>query len=167
MYATALKWSALVGGVALAIGAIFFLGSSYKDSQWQSKWDKAELAKARAIDALKTEIGTKEDQHRDENSKLRAEIQERERLHAVAVAAVRAEYVQRVRLSESRALVYQRQAEGGTAQCRSLADHAARLDRSLEEGRSVVRELRIVVGQRDDAIRSLSTQILADRKLFE
>lgn len=167
MYTTALKWLGLVGGVALLIGAIFFLGSNYKDAQWEAKWAQDKLEYSREIDRLKDVTRTKEQEHATETSKLQSKIAEQVRLHEVALAAVRAEFTQRLRSSETRAGIYQRQAEAGPAQCRDLAAHAARLDRALEEGRGLVQELRLTVGQRDNAIRSLSDQIRADRKLFE
>lgn len=167
MYTTALKWLGLVGGVALLIGAIFFLGSSYKDAQWEAKWAADKLEYSREITRLQGETRTKEQEHATETSRLQTQIADQDRLHTLALAAVRTEFTQRLRTSEARAGIYQRQAEAGPAQCRDLAAHAARLDRSLEEGRGLVQELRLTVGQRDNAIRSLSDQIRADRKLFE
>lgn len=167
MYTTALKWLGLVGGVALLIGAIFFLGSNYKDAQWEAKWAQDKLEYSREITRLQGEVRTKEQNHAVETSRLQSQIAEQARLHTVAIAAVRAEFSQRLRTSEARAGIYQRQAEAGPTQCRDLATHAARLDRSLEEGRGLVQELRLTIGQRDNAIHTLSDQIRADRKLFE
>lgn len=167
MYTTVLKWTGLVGGVALLIGAIFFLGSSYKDSQWEAKVATEKLEYSREINRLQAVVRTKEQEHAAETSRLQSQIAEQNRLHEVALAAVRTQLTQRLRTSEARAGVYQRQAEAGPAQCRDLAAHAAQLDRSLEQGRGLVQELWLTVGQREGAIRSLSEQIRADRKLFE
>lgn len=167
MWSAILRWSLLIAAIASFIGAIFFLGSHMKDVEWQAKWNKAEVERQEAIDAVKTEYRTKEEAHAVEASRLQTQIADQARLHQVALAAVRAELDKRVRSSEQRALVYQRQAEADPAQCRDLADHAARLDGSLEQGRSLVQELRLTLGQRDNEIRSLSQQINADRQLFE
>ena len=55
----------------------------------------------------------------------------------------------------------------GPLQCQSLAEHAGRLDRSLEEGRAVVQELRAALGQCAKHAGTLSTQITTDRNLYE
>ena len=81
--------------------------------------------------------------------------------------AISSQYSARLQQSEQRAKVYQRQAEGGATECRSLASHAARLDNSLEQGRQLVEELRATVRLRDGQIIELSNQIRADRKLLE
>lgn len=48
----------------------------------------------------------------------------------------------------------------------NLASHAARLDRSLEEGRRMVAELSATLRQRDDQLRAVSKQLENDRSLF-
>lgn len=167
MYTTALKWLGLIGGVALLIGAIFFLGSSYGESKIQAEWTAEKLEYSREVNRLQAQVRTKEQEHATETSHLQSQIAEQTRVHTLALAAVRTQLGDRLRTSEARAGVYQRQAEAGPAECRSLADHAAKLDRALEEGRGLVQELGLTLGQRENDIRSLSDQIRSDRKLFE
>lgn len=167
MWTAIARWSLLAASIALVSGAIFSFGSSYKDAQWQAKWTQEKLAQANEINRLKTEYGAKEDEHRKKNSELEARIGDQKKVHEVAIAAVLAEYGERLRKSETRANVYQRQAQSGPVGCQRLADHAAELDRSIEQGRSLVQELRLTLGQRDEHVRALSEQIINDRKLFE
>lgn len=142
--------------------------SGFKDgaASVQEKWDEDTDRYNTEIDRLKGIIATKEEDHRKENQRITHELAEADKRYQVELARADAEYQRRVQLSSQRATIYQHQAEGGAAQCRDLASHAAKLDSSLEEGRSLVRELRGTVELRDGQIRALSDQILNDRKLF-
>lgn len=161
-------------GYGLAIAAALFLGS--KVYGWifdrgaesvQVLWDKETADYNAEIARLKTEFNDKEVAHRDTNRKLNDDLAQARLDNANALAAAQLDFAQRLRNSEQRSAVYQRQAQGGTAQCGDLANHAARLDASLEEGRFVVRELRDLVGLRDRQILALSAQIRNDRTLIE
>lgn len=133
----------------------------------QAEWDKQTREYENEIDRLRGEIATKEADHRTENTRITHELAEANRKHDVEVATLQSDFARRLQLSSQRSTVYQSQAEGGAAECRSLASHAGRLDASLEEGRSLVRELRTTLGLRDQQIQSLSDQIRNDRKLME
>ena len=78
-----------------------------------------------------------------------------------ADTAARVSAAKRVRdAAEGRAASYLRRAEAGEASCRVLADSAAKLDRSLAEGRGLVAELGGVVRERDSQIEFLSKLLL-------
>ena len=68
-----------------------------------------------------------------------------------------------MRNHQERAELYKRKAEGSEVERGSLASHAAELDRSLEEGRRVVKDLRTTVEQRDTELILLGTHL----KTFE
>jgi hypothetical protein len=87
--------------------------------------------------------------------------------HETTLASQRAVFDQRLLQSDRRAQVYQRQAQAGAAAQRDLASHAAQLDRALEEGRDLVRELGSTLGLRDHQLKLLGDQIRADRQLLE
>lgn len=162
------------GGIAILVLGLMVWGGmalhgSIKDSgraEVQALWDADKKAHEVEITKLKEDYALREEAHRTENRRISHELSEAKLEHANAIAAVRNDYLVRLRTSEKRAGIYQRQAEGGAAERRSLAEHASRLDASLEEGRSLVRELRETLGLRDRQIRSLSEQILNDRQLF-
>lgn len=158
----------LVMALLFLLGSwIYNTGSAHGASVVQAKWDKQQKANDQAIQALKDEYASKEETHRNENRKITHELAEAQKSYEVALAKQRAEYDRRMQLSTNRATIYQRQVESGAAQCRSLASHAAELDRTLEEGRSLVRELRDTLGLRDRQLILLGSQIKADRAILE
>lgn len=163
------KWVYLivVGATALALWGTYSLGSSSGEASVQKKWDDQKIADLREANRLKDENALKEAKHRTEVDDLQKELRDAKSSHESELARIDAEYADRLRKSEGRAAIYQRQAEGGAAQCRSLASHAARLDASLEEGRQLVEELRATLGLRDRQLIQLGEQIKADRRLFE
>ena len=71
-----------------------------------------------------------------------------------------------MQLVEQRASRYQRLAKGGAVEQANLASHAARLSRSLKEGRRMVAELSATLRQRDYQLRAVSKQLENDRSLF-
>lgn len=159
---------------ALGLALLIFLGSQVYSyifdrgaNSVQVQWDKEKAEHAQAIEDLKQEYADKEEAHRAENRRISSELSQANLDHANAVAALRLDYAQRLRNVEQRAAIYQRQAQGGAAERGDLADHASRLDAALEEGRSLVRELRETLGLRDRQVQSLSNQIRNDRALFE
>lgn len=135
-------------------------------SSVQEEWDKDKMEYAKAIALLEHEYAQKEEAHREENRRISSELSQANLDHANALGAARLEYAQRLRVAEQRLVIYQRQAQGGASERGDLADHAGRLDAALEEGRSLVRELRETLGLRDRQVQSLSQQILNDRALF-
>ena len=159
---------------ALGVALIVFLGSQLYSwiydrgaDSIQVQWDAEKQEHAEAIASLKLEYEAKEETHRSENRRISSELSQANLDHAAALAAAVREHDQRLRFAEQRAAIYQRQAQGGTIERGDLADHASRLDSTLEEGRSLVRELRETLGLRDRQIKSLSDQIRNDRVLFE
>lgn len=132
----------------------------------QTQWDRAKAAQQAAATQLQLDYAGKEAEHRSQMAQVTKDLNQAHTQHEQALAALRADYARRLQSSEARAGVYQRQAEAGPAQCRDLASHAARLDASLEAGRSLVWELRATLGQREQQIRLLGTQLLNDRQLL-
>lgn len=104
----------------------------------------------------------KELSQRNANELLKAQEE-----YANALSSFIADYDKRLLSSENRASVYKRQAQGGASERARLASYAAELDRSLEEGRHLVRQLTTTVRQREIEIKTLSKQIQLDRNLFE
>jgi hypothetical protein len=151
--------------VALVWGS-YSLGSSHKQTEMELVIAAQKLANEREVARLKDEYGTKEATARLEKKEIENALTRATAAFEADLAALRVDYDKRLLLSSQRAGVYQRLAEGGTAERTSLASYAARLDSSLEEGRSLVRELRTTLGQRDRQIEALSDQIRSDRKLF-
>lgn len=156
--------------MAVIIGATGYF--SYKtgydlgSQEVRLEWEEDKAAARAAYDKLMDEFAKREAIHQAENERIAHELAEAQRLHDLALADQRAAFQRRLLLSEDRAAVYRRQAEAGAASCRDLASHAARLDRALEEGRGLVRELGSTLGLRDQQLKQLAGQIRADRQLL-
>lgn len=158
----------------IAVALVFYLGSKLHDHVFakgansvQVEWDKEKAAYDLEMARLKQDYNDREEDHREENRRITNALSEAKLNHTIALADARRIYDQRLRDSEARSALYQRQAQGGTTERGSLADHAGRLDATLEEGRHLVRELRETLGLRDQQLRTLSDQIKNDRALIE
>ena len=132
----------------------------------QEQWDAEKATYKKAIDTLRDQYVTLEAKARIDNQRNSDELAEKEKSHAVALVELRREYDGRLLQSDKRASYYQRLAKGGAVEQANLASHAARLDRSLEEGRRMVAELSATLRQRDDQLRAVSKQLENDRSLF-
>lgn len=69
--------------------------------------------------------------------------------------------------SEQRAELYKRYSEADKAKQRALAEHTARLDRSLTEGRELVKQLTEVIRIRDAQLRALGVYFQENAMLYE
>ena len=132
----------------------------------QEQWDAEKVTYKKAIDTLRDQYAALEAKARIDNQRNSDELAEKEKSHAVALVELRREYDGRLLQSNKRASYYQRLAKGGAVEQANLASHAARLDRSLEEGRRMVAELSATLRQRDDQLRAVSKQLENDRSLF-
>lgn len=161
-----LPW--ILGAVLLGFGAwkLYDAGHDNGAAEVQALWDTDKAKYEKALADAKADYEKKEEAHRATNRKISNDLAQAKLDHANALADQRAEFDRRMRLSSQRAAVYQRQAESGAAGCSDLAEHTARLDASLEEGRQLVRELGSTLGLREQQLRSVGQQLLNDRALF-
>lgn len=146
---------------------IYDAGSVHGASVVQEAWNTERSEYDKAIEDAKAKVKTLEENHRAEVSRINRGLSDAKREYEVGLARIDSDYRNRLRKSEGRAAVYQRQAEAGGDQCRSLGSHAARLDASLEEGRALVRELGQNLGLCQQRVKLLGDQILADRNLLQ
>ena len=151
---------------AFIVYSIFNVGVAIGSARVQASWNAQKEADQQRIDDLKEEIKQQEAIHQTDTTRISDELAEAKQKYTEDLADLRSEYEQRLRSSGNRADHYQRQARGSAIERDNLASHAARLDASLEEGRSVVRELRATLGLRDDQLKALADQIKADRQLL-
>lgn len=133
----------------------------------QSQWD----ADKKSRDEVSSNLVLKNTQLSAENARLTQNIEDEakknEEQHQKAIAAVHADYAGRLLDATTREGIYRKQAQGSAIERERLASHAAQLDRSLEEGRALVRQLRETVRFREQQLNTLAQQIRADRKLLE
>ena len=151
---------------AVVIAVPYHMGKNDGILEVSSAWAKADQERADKVTELTLANQNLERDNQATTTRISNELAAKETEHAKALADLRSDYAGRLLLSTTRQGIYQRQAQGSSAERDHLAGYAAELDRSLEQGRSLVRELRETLGQRDDTIRLLSEQIKADRLLF-
>lgn len=168
----ALTWGTLIPGAALvlAVGgvgwAVYDSGYDSGQAHVQSEWDKKKLAQSNEINRLNYLIGGIERTHHNDTVRITDELFKANQAFTAAVGALNAKYVARLLDSEKRAGIYQRLSEAGPAEQARLASHAAKLDRSLEEGRHLVEELRTTVEQCERQLTLLGEQLTSDRQLM-
>ena len=157
----------LITGVILATGfAVYRFGYKNGSRDVHLEWDQDKTAARTAYDALVAQMAELEEVHRIEQEGTANELAQVRKDHEMVLSNQRIDFNRRLLQSASRADVYQRQAEAGAAACRDLAGHAARLDRTLEEGRGLVLELSATLGLREHQLKQLGAQLLNDRQLF-
>lgn len=141
-------------------------GLDHGKAEIQAKWDVDTKARDAATATLVAQYHQKEDEHAQDSQKAALALQAANDKNATDLATMRSNYTRQLQLSTSRAAIYQREAQGGSVECAGLASHTAELDRSLEEGRSLVLELRDTLELRDEQLVQVGDQLLADRKLY-
>lgn len=159
------KASPYLLGVAV-LGGVYYLGSQSGQEKIQKKWDTEVAAYKDSMDKMERQLLINEQKNRNEVRILNDELASNEKKYSTSLGVLRSQYNGSLLQSRERASVYQAQSQAGAAQCSSLASHAAQLDRSLTEGRSLVGEFRITLEQRDAQLRAVSSQLIADRKLI-
>lgn len=157
--------SLVLVGVAAAAGVHWI----YKEGQekTQAAWDLERQQTTARMNVLQGKYDALSLEHSGESTRIANALKAQDETHKQVLAGIAADAAVRLRSSEDRAAIYQRQAQGGAAQCGDLASYAAQLDRALEQGRSLEREYRETLGLRDQQIILLGSQIKADRKVLE
>lgn len=83
------------------------------------------------------------------------------------VNKLKSTYANELLKSEQRAELYKRYSEADKAKQRTLAEHTARLDRSLTEGRELVKRLTETIRIRDAQLRALGVYFQENAMLYE
>ena len=165
-----LEWLGGLVIVVLLIGSAALLvkvGTINGEANIQAKWDASKKATDDEISNLKVAIARKEAEHSTLSKENSDELARTQKEHEQAMVALRTDYTQRLLSSTNRANVYERMSRGTTLERDHLVQHTAELDRSLEEGRSLVRELGQTLRQCEVTVGVLGTQILLDRNLIK
>ena len=106
------------------------------------------------ISSLQLQYRAKETQYNEDLNKVKAEYAQAREDYLHTISELESSYSSRLQQSEQRAMLYQRKATDNKG-CSTLADLSGRLDRSLTEGISLVRELRDTIKLRDSQIKVL------------
>ena len=124
-----------------------------------AKWMEYEQAYQQQVRELEAALTKAEYQFNEKEVALNDRIEENKAAHEAAIADATRTFTERLRKSEGRAKTYAAMSQADADERAALADHAAKLDQSLEEGRHLVRELRETLGQRDREIMMLGEHI--------
>lgn len=154
-------------GLAISLGYIVYQYGYTKGAEdIQSKWAEDRAATEAANLRLSIECAKQEENHRITQEGITNELAKARKEHEAVLSNQRIDFEHRLLQSARRAEVYQHQADSDASERRDLANHAARLDRALEEGRGLVLELSATLGLRERQLKQLGDQIRNDRQLF-
>lgn len=155
--------------ILLALGALLLLygigvsiystGKQAGIDQVTKDWNQEKLDYQNEILRLKTVYAGLEKDFEDRANKTNKDLRNAQASYEKSLANNASEHAARLRNHQERADLYERKAQGSEVERRGLASHAAELDRSLEEGRRVVKDLRTTVEQRDTEIKLLGTHL--------
>lgn len=159
----ALPYLIVTGAVVGVLAVTYNMGKSSVQKDWDIEKSNTKLEIAR----LQGVIDSKEGDHQEASREVATHLSTEKEIYEKARSDAARATADRLRKSEERADLYKRHSEGDAIERERLASHAAQLDRSLEEGRGVVTELKDLVGLRDKQLILLGQQIKTDRKLFD
>lgn len=115
----------------------------------------------------KIEQENKERALNEELGALSNELVETRLQYENTITNLKSEYDSELLKSKQRAELYQRYSQSDKAKQRDLTNYTAQLDRSLTEGRELVRQLTETLRTRDTQLRALGVYIEQSSKLYE
>lgn len=165
-----MKWLVKVGvPILIVLGVILLLygigvsiystGKQAGIDEVSKEWTQEKLAYQDEILRVKTLNAGLEQDFENREAEVNKELRNVKASYERTLASNASEHVARLRNHQERADLYERKAQGSEVERRGLASHAAELDRSLEEGRRVVKDLRTTVEQRDTEIKLLGIHL--------
>ena len=150
---------------AVGMGIAYLWGKSVASAEAQSYFLQMEKKWQAEIDVLQLEKESAEQEYKTTIGELNDRITDAEAAHKQVIAGLARDYADRMRKSENRAKTYYDMSQAGAAESAALAAHAAKLDRTVEEGRHLVAELRETLGQRDKELTQLGEALIAVHQL--
>lgn len=162
-----LFWAGVLAGlVVISYVYTYKTGENAGSNAVSLQWAEENGLRDAAYKKLEDENAAQQAVHTQRQKELSDELATSTAAFQATLDGYRTDYADRLQLATTRAGIYQRQARGSAVEQERLARHAAELDRSLEEGRALVRELGATVEQRDRTIQALGQLILNDRTLL-
>lgn len=137
----------------------YFVGVLHTTKQYT----QMELEYQEEINKIKERLREERSQHQLKQQEHLAGMMELKKTHEKTISVIQSEYADRLLQSEQRGSLYRRKASTAGAEARELAEHAARLDRALTEGRELVRELREHIAQQRVAFTEVTNYLIEDR----
>ena len=142
-----------LGIIAFCIGS-YTAGYTEGKAKIEAKYALEKSDYLNQISSLQFKYRTKEQQYNEQLNKVKADYNQAREEYLHSISQLKSSYSSRLQQSEQRAMLYQHKASNNEG-CSTLADISGRLDRSLTEGISLVRELRDTIKLRDSQIKVL------------
>ena len=149
-------WVALV---LVCTSATFCVGYSAGSSEVKQQWVAEQKANTAKVNELKVNYEEQLNEYRQKTDSLSKEIYDTRTQYDNRIATIKSDYTNRLLNSEQRASVYKRMSEAGRCTSDDLSAYTAKLDRSLTEGRELVRELRELIKLRDQQLNQLGKEL--------
>ena len=149
-------WVALV---LVCTSATFYVGYSAGSSEVKQQWVAEQKANTVKANELKVNYEEQLSEYRQKTDSLSKEIYDTRTQYDNRIATIKSDYTNRLLNSEQRASVYKRMSEAGRCTSDDLSAYTAKLDRSLTEGRELVRELRELIKLRDQQLNQLGKEL--------
>lgn len=153
--------------VAIGMFAIFLVGMKIGSDIESNKHSQEKLQIAQQTAELVRMYNLRLEEHAKKQTDLVQELNDAKQKHQTVVSNLRSEFSVRMLESENRGKIYRNRAEAAGAECRALAEHTSRLDRSLTEGRELVKEFRADLEQCRVAAYHFMDIIQNDRNHFD
>lgn len=149
-------WVALV---LVCTSATFCTGYSAGSAKVKQQWVAEQKANTVKVNELKVNYEEQLSEYRQKTDSLSKEIYDTRTQYDNRIATIKSDYTNRLLNSEQRASVYKRMSEAGKCTSDDLSAYTAKLDRSLTEGRELVRELRELIKLRDQQLNQLGKEL--------
>lgn len=153
--------------VAVGMIIIFLVGMKIGADMQSAKYTKEKMRIQEQTAELIQQYRERVEEHTKKQLELVQELNDVKQQHQTIVSNLRSEFSARMLESENRGKIYRNRAEAAGSECRALAEHAARLDRSLTEGRELVKEFRADLEQCRVAAHHFVDIIQNDRNHFD
>ena len=133
------KTKLLILAVFLGIMALGYVAGSTKE---KLDHEKKASEYAQTIATVREDLRKAREAHNQEQANHIFAMHKLKETHESTVRSIRNDLTGRLLKSEERGNLYRERVSSASLECRQLAEHTARLDRSLTEGRDLVREFR-------------------------
>ena len=153
--------------VAVGMIVIFLGGMKIGADRESTKYTKEKIKIYEQTAELIQQYRARVEEHAKKQADLIQELNDAKEKHQTIVSNLRSEFSVRMLESENRGKIYRKRAEIAGAECGALAEHTAKLDRSLTEGRELVKEFRADLEQCRVAARHFIDIIQNDRNHFD
>lgn len=143
----------------LSIAGIFYLQYSLYNWAYDSGYGDCKAEYLQEIFTLNQKNQEKEKLLNEKITNATIELTESRVKYENTINQLKSDYANELFKSEQRAEVYKRYSETDRAKQRDLAEYTAKLDRSLTEGRELVKQLTETIRTRDAQLRALGVYI--------